>query len=179
MTLVSCVASDQDLSADRPEPVTEAGEPIADAVRGRNINEKTFLATDYLNHFNEIVMLLELVPDMPDCLEDAKEWVPKTYPEHFRDSGFSDKELAILAYEHAPARYREPFDETIAHMNALVADGLARIEGAILAEDPAQLADVTETVCGHLRRLTDIANGIIHGFDTTVDQAEIDRIFAR
>jgi hypothetical protein len=42
-------------------------------VRDTNINEQTLLATDYLNHFNEIVMLLEMVPDMPEMLEDAKE----------------------------------------------------------------------------------------------------------
>ena len=41
-------------------------------VRGKNINETTLLATDYLNHFNEIIMVLELVPDMPECLEEAQ-----------------------------------------------------------------------------------------------------------
>ena len=30
-----------------------------------NINEKALLATDYLNHFHEFVMLLELVRDHP------------------------------------------------------------------------------------------------------------------
>ncbi len=29
-----------------------------DKVRGTNISEKTLLATDYLNHFNEIVMFI-------------------------------------------------------------------------------------------------------------------------
>jgi hypothetical protein len=53
-----------------------------------NINPVSLLATDYLNHFNEAVMLLELIPDMPDMLEDAKRWAPKPYKQHFRDSGF-------------------------------------------------------------------------------------------
>ncbi len=38
-------------------------------VRGTNINEQTLLATDYLNHFNEIAMMLEMIPDMPEFLE--------------------------------------------------------------------------------------------------------------
>ena len=42
-------------------------------VEGTNISSTTLLATDYLNHFNEIVMLLEMVPDMPDMIEDCKE----------------------------------------------------------------------------------------------------------
>ena len=75
-------------------------------VRGTNINEQTLLATDFLNHFNEIVMTLELVPDMPELLEEAKAWQPKTYQDHFRDSVFAEKDLAVEAYRHAPARYR-------------------------------------------------------------------------
>src|SRR3546814_7715400 len=55
-------------------------------VRGKNINQNTLLATDYLNHFNEIIMLLEMVPSMPECYRDAVEWRPKSYAQHFRDS---------------------------------------------------------------------------------------------
>ncbi len=61
-------------------------------VSGSNINEQTLLATDYLNHFNEVVMLIEMIADMPECLEDAKAWAPKSYQDHFRDSNFSDRD---------------------------------------------------------------------------------------
>ena len=37
-----------------------------------NLDSDTLLATDYLNHFNEIVMLLEMVPDMPEIMEEVK-----------------------------------------------------------------------------------------------------------
>ena len=165
-------------STDTAAPLADDTARIAAAVKGRNISETTFLATDYLNHFNEIIMLVELIPDMPDCLEDAKGWAPKSYPDHFRDSGFSDAELAVLAYEHAPLRFRVPFDETVAHLNAVVAEGLARIETAVAAEDSDRLQILAEQICGQLRRLSDVANGIIHGFDSTIDQSEIDQFFA-
>ena len=61
---------------------------MQERVRGTNINEQTLLATDFLNHFNEIVMTLEMIPDMPEFLDVAQEWRPKTYQEHFRDSAF-------------------------------------------------------------------------------------------
>ncbi|MDP6344006.1 MAG: hypothetical protein QF491_10780, partial [Alphaproteobacteria bacterium] len=70
-----------------------AGSGLRDRLAGTNVNQDTFLATDYLNHFNEIVMLLEMVPDMPEILDEAKEWQPKSYAAHFRDSGLSDAEL--------------------------------------------------------------------------------------
>src|SRR3546814_13782030 len=54
-------------------------------VRGKKINQNTLLATDYLNHFNEIIMLLEMLPSMPECYGDAAEWRPKRYAAHIRD----------------------------------------------------------------------------------------------
>jgi hypothetical protein len=48
----------------------------AERLRVANINPRTGLATDYLNHFNEAVMLLEMVPDMPECAEDFLTWSP-------------------------------------------------------------------------------------------------------
>lgn len=146
--------------------------------RGKNINQTTLLATDYLNHFNEIIMVLELLPDMPDCLEEAQAWAPKSYAEHFRDSSFADKELAILAYENAPAEHRQPFDRVVASMDALIAKGLADITAAVTAGDGDRLRTLVETVTGKLRRLIDMASAIIHGNQHTMDQGEIDRIMA-
>ncbi len=85
-----------------------------------NINPESFLATDYLNHFNEIVMLFEMVPDMPDMLEDCYEWSPKDYCDHFMDSGFAAKELAVEAYEKCPAPVRAAFDAVISELNSLI-----------------------------------------------------------
>ena len=75
-------------------------------VKGTNINETSLLATDY-QIINEIVMILELVPDMPEMIEDAQDWKPATYIEHFEASTFSDKDLAVWAYENAPPEYIE------------------------------------------------------------------------
>ena len=143
---------------------------------GTNINEQTFLATDYLNHFNEIVMLLELVPDMPDVLEEAREWAPKTYEQHFRDSVFTSKDLAIFAYENAPARYRVTFDETVAQINSVVALGLERIEVAMSSNDEKQLREVATSVSTTLRLMMDRAGAIIHGSEAALHQDEIDQL---
>ena len=107
--------------------------------KGKNINPETLLATDYLNHFNEIVMLIDLVPTMPECFEDAKAWAPKSYEQHFQDSAFTDKDLAVLAYLNAPTQFREPFDDTVAAMNVLVADGLTAIEASIATGEAGRI----------------------------------------
>src|ERR1700736_2569069 len=74
-----------------------------------NINPRTGLATDYLNHFNEAVMLLEMVPDIPECAEDFLAWHPLSYREHFMASHFKARELAIEAYDSTDAIIRAEF----------------------------------------------------------------------
>ncbi|WP_033069195.1 hypothetical protein [Thalassospira australica] len=147
-------------------------------VEGTNISSTTLLATDYLNHFNEIVMLLEMVPDMPDMIEDCKEWAPKTYQEHFRDSAFSDRELAIEAYEHVPARFRQPFEETIEHLNTIVAHAISQLETIIESGDEDLLRVTAGAVTISLQKFMDVASGIIHGSAKTMSQEEIDAALA-
>ncbi len=145
-------------------------------VGGTNINEQTLLATDYLNHFNEVVMLIEMIADMPECLEDAKAWAPKTYQDHFRDSNFSDRELAVQAYEHVPEQYRVPFEQVVAGLNRVVATGLQKIEQALETTEDGRIRDTVTTVSQELNGLIDKAGAIIHGDQTVLDQVHIDDI---
>lgn len=145
-------------------------------VRGKNINQSTLLATDYLNHFNEIIMLLEMVPSMPECYQDAAEWRPKSYADHFRDSCFSDAELAILAYDNAPQNYRQAFDATIEQMDGLVLEAMPRIRTLIEAGEPGPLQIGVEDVTRKLQSFVDVASSIINGTTDTLDQAQIDRV---
>jgi hypothetical protein len=145
-------------------------------VAAANINEETLLATDYLNHFNEIVMLIDMVPDMPECLEDAQEWQPKSYPDHFRDSAFTEKELAIEAYEKSPLEYRDIFDETVAQMNQIVQAGVARLAQKVDASQEDELRLFASNLSRKLQSSIDVASAIIHGAKTRMAQDEIDEM---
>src|SRR5881394_3285331 len=103
--------SDSQTSAPTTGQIDEAR---AVALRAANINPRTGLATDYLNHFNEAIMLLEMIPDMPDCFEDFLGWQPLSYREHFTASNFKGRDLAIAAYEKAEPGVREEFDNLAA-----------------------------------------------------------------
>ena len=145
-----------------------------DKVRGVNISAKSLLATDYLNHFNEIIMLLGMMPDMPDIIEECRSWQPKGYKDHFRDSGFRDKELAIEAYDHVPSRFQVPFEETVEQMNRVVESAIAKIDTATGDGDSATALFKAETASRLLQHLLDVASAIIHGSDVTMSQADID-----
>ncbi|SBW11566.1 conserved hypothetical protein [uncultured Alphaproteobacteria bacterium] len=147
---------------------------MAKRLEGTNVSPQTFLATDYLNHFNEVVMLLGMLGDMPEMFEDVAAWRPKPYVQHFRDSSIADRDLAIEAYALAPARYREPFDATIAQADEVVARAVALIGAAIDAGDVERAAFLGGQTSQMLQRLIDVASGIIHGAEKGMSQAEID-----
>ncbi len=163
---------------DQHAPADDAYHAYSAKAQGTNIDPLTLLATDYLNHFNEIVMLLELIPDMPECLEDAEAWAPKTYQDHFRDSQFRDRALAVEAYEHVPNCYREPFDDVISQMNRIVPVGLQRIRESLDAGEAERMRMVCSEVSLRLQKMIDIASAIIHGSTKRLDQAEIDGFLA-
>ena len=145
-------------------------------VKGRNINEKTLLATDYLNHFNEIVMLIEMVPDLPEMIDDVKMWQPKTYPEHFADSGFSDKDLAIAAYEVAPAEYRQPFERTVGQIDRVIIQSLDEIQVAVDDGEDDELRRACTATVAILKKLIALTDAVIHGNTVATDQDTIDTL---
>lgn len=151
-------------------PVT--AEAMRQRLEGTNIHSVSFLATDYLNHFNEVVMMLEMVADMPDMLEDIAEWEPKSYAAHFRDSGFADRALAIAAYDLAPAPIRARFDALVAELDGLILDTISRACGLHDAE--ADLAIGLNDPLERIRSLLGALNGVIHGAITDSDDPSED-----
>ena len=134
-------------------------------VEGTTINTQTLLSTDYLNHFNELIMMLNMVPDMPDMFYEAKEWIPKTYEQHFEDSTFTHKKLAICAYDHAPKEYRIPLDETIAELNKKIKKGLSTIEKLIKDDTAEALQIESSDISQNFQILMDRASAIINGVE--------------
>ena len=162
-----------------PDKSENAGpEEVLAELRSRaaeaNINEKTLLATDYLNHFNEFVMVLDLIPDMPDCFEDAEAWQPKNYRDHFRDSAFSAKDLAIEAYDHSPAEYRDQFESLVDMINSLIPKGLDRIRSAIDEGNRDRVGFECTNTSKTLQKLMDLVSAVINGENPTIDQQGID-----
>lgn len=130
---------------------------------GTNVNAISLLATDYLNHFNEALMLAELLVDMPDMVDEFAAWQPKHYRDHFRESGIADRELAVEAYDVSPSEYRDPFDNTVSMINKQ----LTLLQKSLNQEKDALLSgaknDFLLSKCELIRTLIDKAGGIING----------------
>jgi hypothetical protein len=138
-------------------------------LEGTCISPVTFLTTDYLNHFNEPVMMLQMASDVPDVVNDLRVWKPKDYVAHYQSSGIADRELAIVAYGRAPDAYRVPFDDTIGQ---LVHEIYLAVEIAGVSPLDNRALDGAVVRCLDLiSRAQSIANGI------GLEQNDIDSMF--
>jgi len=159
-----------------------------DKVRGTNINEETLLATDYLNHFNEVVMMIDMLPDMPDCLDMVKEWQPKPYKDHFRDSTIADKDLAVEVYDHVLPLHKKAFEDTISKVDMAIFQAVVDAEEAIATGDMEYMKFKISESAQDIHRLTERLSAIVHGTadlsgleepdeQVTMDQNDIDALF--
>ena len=116
---------------------------------------------------------------MPECLEDLKDWRPKSYAEHFAASRFGNRAAAIHAYRAAEPGQRRALDSAAEALNATLA---AAIKAAITPGAPAgdklarrALREARPLVA----RLSVLINGGSGGLDRTSAQATIDAMFRR
>jgi hypothetical protein len=131
-----------------------------------NINPRTGLATDYLNHFNEAVMLLEMIPDIPECAEDFLGWCPLSYCEHYTASSFKARDLAIEAYNAADSDIRAEFDNLTSAMTSI----LTAVSNAMRdARQEKTRAILAEQAAGWVKPLITLAGGIINGRGAEAD----------
>ena len=144
-----------------------------------NINPSTGLASDYLNHFNEAIMLLETLPISPDCLDDFLTWRPKSYREHFEASRVKGRCLAIAAYDDADPSVRNSLDNLANTMTAVLKATRTAMNAAA---SPQSMAAVADRAAALLRPLVARAGAVINGDDTFVAgepmtrQAMVDRL---
>lgn len=104
-----------------------------------NINPQTGLATDFLNHFNEVIMLLEMLPGAPEFVDDILAWEPLSYHDYFAVSHFKERELAILAYQAADPVARASLETYAEEMNGDLLSMLAQLRSGLPTEAAAAL----------------------------------------
>lgn len=132
-----------------------------------NINPVTGLATDYLNHFNEAIMMLELAMQMPECIDDFCAWRPLSYCEHFAASRFKERDLAVAAYAQSDPALRQRLDTLADAMNAVLLATSAAVRGV----GPDALPALAEDALAQLRPLVARAGAVIHGAETAAAEA--------
>ena len=168
--------------ADCPTAPATTASPVTSGRSGPNINPVTGLSTDYLNHFTEAIMLLELLPADPGCLADFLAWEPRDYREHFAVSHFSNRDAVIAAYETADPELSRSLDMLADLMNTLLLATREAISANPAAPKSHALARRSATVLKPIvTRVSALINGTAPGLSNraSVPQAAIDAMFRR
>ncbi|WP_240007642.1 hypothetical protein [Pseudaquidulcibacter saccharophilus] len=142
-----------------------------------NINPKTGFATDYLNVFNEAVMLFGLLGDMPEIIEELEIWEFLDYKEHFRRSSFQAKDLAIAVYDLIAEDVRATFDNNSRELGEMIKNAITEAKDLIARGE--NLTDFSQYTCFELQSCILILDGMIHGNDNanTNAQNNVDALF--
>jgi hypothetical protein len=159
------------------EAVVAAGRSAASRLAQANINPSTGLATDYLNHFNEAIMLLEMVATCPEFLDDFQCWQPMSYRDHFLASKFKGRDLAVAAYEQADPAARATLDHLAAVMTTVIEATRKTMNGDL---SPAVAGELADRAAAWLKVLVTRAGAVINGEVEIIQrdsaQATVDRL---
>lgn len=174
------MSAHQSLPSERPPAASDGDRArLAEA----NISPVTGLATDYLNHFNEAIMLLELLATVPDFVADLLSWRPMTYREYFTTSHFKERDLALACYEDADAAARRRLDELVDAVNCIMSATLDALEHGL---SPHAMADLGTQAAGWLKPLVAKAGAVINGQhassfegEAPAPQAVVDALFTQ
>ncbi len=151
---------------DTPQPTTLG----VDTLSAANINPMTWLATDYLNHFNEAIMLLELAANDPDCLKELLAWTPKTYREHFASSHLHGRHIALAAYDAADPMARDSLEKLSDMMSVVLQATCVAMRAQMSPDDVQALAG---SVVNGLKPLVARAGAVINGEAAAAQSSQI------
>jgi len=146
-------------------------------ILGTNIDPRSLLSTDYFNHFNEVIMLFGMLPDMPDMLDDIDQWSLQSYGEHFAASGLAFAPLAIELYPLAPEKLRASLEKLIEQMAMMIIETRTALRQAYEAGETAKFLELATLGSMQLQSMVDAGGAIVHGHDAMLDQDGINKLF--
>lgn len=85
------------------------------------------LANDYLNIFNEVVMLIDVLPSMPEAMDDLMAWKATSYEDYFNNSKLDGHESAIKAYQTMDPKLRKEFEDLVTQLDSSATAAVAAL----------------------------------------------------
>ncbi len=132
--------------SDQPEECTESNGGV------------TGLSNDYLNHYVEVLLLIEMAPHDPTLCADLSDWWPISYVEYFSSSQLDHASRAKAAYEALPSEDRRRFERLVAAMETLATLAVFALQPPCAPDRASVIVDAAAPV---LRRLISAAGAFL------------------
>jgi hypothetical protein len=106
-------------------------------------DSRAHLSNDYLNHYSEVLMLIEMAEMDPEIAGDLANWRPVSYLDYFAASRLRRAADARAGYEALADDRREAFEAIVDAMDRLALTAIAALEPPCDALKAALVAKVT------------------------------------
>lgn len=126
------------------------------------VNPLSGLANDYLNGFNEIITLIEMLPEMPDLVADIQAWRPKSYRAYFEDQAHPAGQAAQIAYDRMNPKLQQDFEAVIAELDRLATGTVAAIRHQLKRGKAPGLADLCARAGQAMRKILKLASNMVN-----------------
>ena len=143
------------------------------------------MANDYLNHFNEVLLMIENLPVLlPEMLDEMVAWKPISYRAYFQQSNLPGSGEALAIYDSLDDDFRRDAETMIELLDKIIARSVAiitshrREDGTLEPDDIAYICPrLSEALRSALERMADIVN---HGYANATERPQemADRILA-
>lgn len=155
-------------SEGRPEASVQDDDSDLAARAAQLVNPKSGIANDFLNHFNEILLLIENLPLLlPEMVDELLQWRAKTYREYFQNSNLPGSAAALEIYANLDPEFRRDFEMMVARLNLMALEDIHFIKehrGPNGEIDPDEVSEFCQTAAIEFRdALERAANMVNHG----------------
>ena len=134
------MTQDKSTSADVFRP--DAGERGSEA---SFVNPISGLANDYFNLYNEVVMIVEQLPQMPELFEELMAWRPIAYEDYFAKSQLRNSASALEQYRKLDPAFREEFEALVKELDRVAVGSVVALRR--IHKQPETPPEVLEEAC--------------------------------
>ena len=128
------------------------------------VNPSSGLASDFLNVYNEVLMLIEMLPTMPELADDLFAWRPCSYRAYFMQSNLPGRGEALETYARLEPSFRALFEtsvELLAECGVAAIRAIMNVVALGKSDDNELLADICADWCANIRRQLDATEQLV------------------
>lgn len=108
------------------------------------------LSNDFLNHYSEVLMLIEMAPHDAAIAADLLDWQPVSYRSYFGASELRRASAALAAYDALPDDRRQAFERLVAAMDTLATMAVFALQPPSTPETAPVIVEATAPALRHL-----------------------------
>jgi hypothetical protein len=141
------------------------------------VNPASGIANDYLNHFNEILLLIENLPALlPEMIDEILAWRPVSYRQYFTNSPLPGSAATLEIYNSLDDEFRVDFEAMVVMLDNIILESIEVIKAARCPDgtlDPDAVSDTCEILGQRLRKVLDrTADLVNHGYAPPFERAQ-------